>query len=309
MTLTFATIEDFLNMKDIEKPVESGFSTPIEAYDKNKIEDYLIRATRYIQRYTRRDFFPWVETREYPIPYAFHDLSLRRFPTAHLIVDQDLLEIIDIYNGVESVTSDYYYPLELNIKPHYAVAIKFPKYWGGYYGGLIPLRRYDEGIIRVTAVWGYAENTGGWRYPYNFWLSTNASLGYDLNNTDEIINITNAISIYDENGKSAFTKGRLIKIDDEFIEVMGVDDAKITVKRGARGTTAEEHKDGAVIYRWNVIEDITEATLQIAKTWREADISTGSRIGVSDVSAGAELSIPSDPLRIISSYHRSMLLE
>lgn len=311
MTLTYALVEDFFEMKDVKKPNVAGISLPIdsETYNRDRVKSYLVRATRFIQRYTRRDFYPWVETREYPIPYAFHDLSLRRFPSAHLIVDQDLAEILSIYNGVETIDPAYYYPLELNIKPHYAIAIKFPKYWGGWFGGVTPFKRYDEGIVAVTAVWGYTENTGGSRYPYDFWINTGEELPLALNNSETQITITNATTIYDQIGERAFLEGRLLKIDNEFLEVTGVDDTKITVIRGARGTTAVIHDVGASISRWRIIEDITEACLQIAKTWREADISNGSRIGVSDVSAGAELSIPSDPLRILASYHRSLILE
>lgn len=311
MTLTYALVEDFFSMKDVKKPDSTGVFLPVteEQYNRDRVKTYLLRATRFIQRYTRRDFYPWVETREYPIPYAFHDLSLRRFPSAHLILDQDLTEILSVNNGNENIDSAYYYPLELNIKPHYAIAIKFPKYWGGWFGGVTPFKRYDEGIVAVKAVWGYTENTGGWRYPDDFWVNTGKTLPSLINDSVTQIDITNATADYDQIGERAFLEGRLLKIDDEFLEITGIDNTKITVIRGARGTEAKEHNSGSLIRRWKVIEDIVEACLQIAKTWREADISAGSRIGVSDVSSGAELSIPSDPLRILASYHRSLILE
>ena len=308
MALTYAVLQDFIEMKDLGK---SGIVVDMSDKGRTKIEQYLLRATRYIQRHTRRDFFPWRETRKYPIPYTFYDLAVRRYPSAHLILDQDLIDVYVLNNGQEDIDDIYFYPLELNIKPHYAIAVKFPKYWGGMYGGVTPFTRFDEGLISVDGLWGYAENTGGWRYPDDFWINTQFSLTATLSDNSTVISIPSLGTQQDVLGEKPFVAGRLLKIEDEFIEIItdSIDTNTITVRRGARGTTAVEHLSGTLIERWRVIEDITEACLQIAKTWRESDISAGGRIGVSDVSPGAELSIPSDPLTILKSYSRSMILE
>lgn len=308
MALTYAVLEDFIEMKDLKK---SGIIVDLSEKGRTKIEQYLIRATRFIQRHTRRDFFPWRETRTYPIPYAFYDLAVRRYPSAHLQLDQDLIEVFTLNNGQEDITADYFYPLDLNIKPHYSIAIKFPKYWGGAFGGVTPFTRFDEGIISVDGLWGYAENTGGWRYPDDFWIDTLFTLTATLSDSSTTISIPALSDKQDELGEKPFVAGRMLRIDDEYLEIIAAstDTNTITVRRGARGSTPSEHLAGTLIERWRVIEDITEACLQIAKTWREADISAGSRIGVSDVSPGAELSIPADPLMILKSYSRSMLLE
>lgn len=308
MALTYAVLEDFIEMKDLNK---SGIIVDISEIGRTKIEQYLVRATRFIQRHTRRDFFAWRETRKYPVPYAFYDLALRRFPSAHLQLDQDLLEVYNLNNGQEDVAPDFYFPVDLNIKPHYALALKFPKYWGGAFGGVSPVRRFDEGIIEIDGLWGYAENTGGWRYPEDFWIDTQFTLTADLSDSSTVINIPSLSTRQDVIGEKPFVAGRMLRIGDEFLEIIAAntDTNTITVRRGARGSTALTHLVGTLIERWRVIEDITEACLQIAKTWREADISAGGRIGVSDVSPGAELSIPTDPLTILKSYSRSMILE
>ena len=308
MPLTYAVAEDFIEMKDLTK---SGIVVNISDIGRDKIESYLLRATRFIQRHTRRDFFPWRETRSFPIPHAFHNLSMRRYPAAHLIVDQDLIEIFTLNNGSEDVDPSFYYNIETNIKPHYGIAIKFPKYWGGLFGGVSPYKRYDEPIITVDALWGYAENIGGYRYPTDFWISTNYALESALNATDTGFGITNVDERVDDVGENPFVKGRLLRIDDEYMEVTSVNTTTdvVSVKRGVRGSTASEHDVNSLVDRWRVIDDIVEACLQIAKTWREADLAVGGRVGVSDVSVGAEIAIPSDPMGILDSYQRSQVLE
>jgi hypothetical protein len=302
MPLTYALLEDFIEMKDLKK---SGIVVDMSDKGREKIETYLVRATRFVQRYTRRDFLPWRQTRLFAIPYAFHNLSIRRFPSAKLAMDQDLLQVHSISNGSYQLPDDGYYLMELNIKPHHSVALKFPYYWGS---GTI-MSRFDEGTISIDAIWGYAESSGGYRYPDDFWIDTTFSLTAQLNETATQIAHNDIKFIKDELYEKAFIPGRLLLIDEEMIEVINVDDDVVYIRRAVRGTTRSIHAEDSKVYRWKVLEDITEACLQIAKIWREADLSAGNRIGVSDVSPGAELSIPSDPLRILNSYQRSMLLE
>ena len=86
------------------------------------------------------------------------------------------------------------------------------------------------------------------------------------------------------------------------------DPNRVKVIRGIRGTTAVAHTDPtSKIYKWHVEDDIVEARLQIAKTWRESDTSAGGRIGVNDYSAGVEIGIPADPLNTIKMYQRSLI--
>lgn len=299
MNLTYATVSDFLQMKDLGK---SGLIV-VSDTGKNKIDSYLERATRYIQRQTRRDFFPWIEDRLFPVPHSFYDLSMRRFPAANLPLDQDLLEALLVNNGQTNIPPDKYYLLETNVKPHYLVALKFPYYWGGLFGGAYPYNRYDQPIITVRGIWGYAD----YHYPNEFWIDT-FTLCPALDSTETSFVVSN-VQIIDSFGQEAFAIGRLLRIEDEFMIITGRDDTsnEITVQRGARGSEAVAHDADLPITRWRVIEDIVETCLQIAKIWRESDIAAGGRIGVSDVSTGAEITIPADPARIIASYQRSML--
>lgn len=295
--ITYATSDEFMSMKDIGK---TGLMV-VSSTSVDKIDDYLQRATRYIERATRRYFVPRFETREYAVPYSFYDLAVRRYPQAHLTLDMDLLEVTAINSGNTSLTSSDYYLLEHNIYPKHIVALNYPNYWGN-----TTLGRYDAPVISITGFWGYAD----FGYPSEHWIDTTQVVeagGIDA--TQTVITIVDS-DTDDDLGLKAFQKGGLLRVDDELMEIILVNaplDNQVTVRRGVRGTTAVAHDVDTVIYRWRVIDDIKEVCLQVAKTWREADVSAGGRIGVSDVSPGAELSIPEDPLSILKSYHRTLL--
>lgn len=299
--LTYITVQEFLDIKDSTK---TGIVTANTDSD-GKILSYLKKATRYIERYTRRRFFPYIERQEYPVPYAALDLRVRRFPSAHMKLNQDLLETITVNNGVQDLEPDDYYLLEHNVYPKTIIGVRFPNYWGGMYGGGSYYKRYDEAVVYVTGIWGYAD----FDYPRNNWINTGETVpigGIDATQTTlSLINTDGE----DENGETRFLVGKMVRINNEFMEVNAVNNTTnvITVKRGIHGSTASTHESGDIIYTWRVVDDIREVTYQIAKLWREAGIATGGRIGVSDVSVGAELGIPNDPLMIMKSYQRSLV--
>ena len=298
--ITYATLDEFKNMKDFEK---TGLVTlPAAALDK--IRDYLKMGTRYIERTTKRSFVPYYATKTYPVPHRFHDLAIRRFPTANLRLDEDLLEVVTMNNGVSDlVESTDYFLLENNIYPKNLVALKFPNYWGGISG--INLKRYDEPVINITGFWGFADKM----YPINFWVDSLEVIG-----VGGITASTTTITVLNADGSDSmdelrFTENMMLRIDDELLEVTDVNTTTnvLTVLRGVRGSTAAIHAAGTQITRWRVIDDIKQVCLQVAKTWREANIAVGGRIGVSDVSAGVEIGIPADPLAIIKMYVKTIL--
>ncbi len=296
---TYATVNDFIEMKDLTKP---GVVANLTVTASDKIQSYLERATRFIDRTTRRAFFPSISLKEYPVPYAYYDLAVRRFPSAHLSLDADLLETIIVNNGIKNLLTTDYFLLENNIYPKTAIALNYPNYWGGLGGAL---KRYDQPTISITGIWGYAD----YNYPNEFWINTNEVVPIAGMTANQTTLVLTDIDADDANGRIRFSVGNLIRIDNEFMEVTAINTGTntLTLIRGAKGSTAVVHNAGVVIKKWRVIEDIQWCCLQIAKIWREADLAAGSRIGVSDVSSGAELSIPDDPLKILKLYTRSII--
>lgn len=296
--LTYATLNDMKLVKQVRK-IES-------AEGDEKFRFYLRAATRFIDRNTRRRFFPYYDTQTLPIPYKYIDLSVKQFPSADLYFHGDLLEPIKVMNSDGSELSRGYqsdYWLEPANKTPYAWAsVNFPSYWGGYIQGAN--YRPSQPIISFEGIWGYHDEY----HLGDAWIETLEFLEAPLDAT------TNTLVVQDAEGQDSwgilrFDPGYLLRIDNEFIEVVNVDPDTntLTLRRGVNGSVKAEHEAGAEIFRWRVIEDIVEVCIQVAKTWREADTSAGSRIGVSDYSAGAELNIPNDPLAIISKYTRSIM--
>lgn len=298
--LTYATAADFIQMKDI------GRSGLISISDSSieKIEFYLRQATQWINRYTRREFIPWVEERVFPVPYSFYDLRVRRFPSAHLKLDQDLLEIITLTNGSKTLKESSYYTLEHNIYPKSIVVVKFPDFWGGQFGANINTR-YDEAVVKIEGIWGYAD----YQYPREYWVDTLQVIesgGITANQTT--FNVS-TVDSFDNYGERGFATGNLLRIDNELMEVTAIDPTlnSVTVKRGVRGSSRSAHDANSVIKRWRVRDDIMQVCLTVAKQWREANLAAGGRIGVSDQSVGVEIGIPADALEIAKSYTRSIL--
>lgn len=296
--LTYATLNDIKLIKQV-KQISS-----VEGDEKFKY--YLRAATRFIERNTRRKFFPYYSTQSLPIPYEYIDLSVKQFPSADLYFHDDLLEPIQVLNSDGTVMKRGYqadYWLEPANKTPYAWAsVNFPSYWGGYVQGVN--YRPSQPIITIEGIWGYHDEY----HMGDAWVETLEFLDAPLGDTES------TLAVQDVDGKDSwgvlrFDSGYLLRIDNEFIEVVdaNITTNTLTLRRGVNGSSRVSHEAGATIYRWRVIEDIVEVCIQVAKTWREADTSAGSRIGVSDYSAGAEINIPNDPLAIISKYTRSIM--
>lgn len=319
--LTYATLDDFKVAKQVKNiiPSASGVSAERLAEAEEKINDYLARATRYINRFTRREFFPYKQTRRYPVPHKFLDLQLRRFLTADLYLDEDLLDVLILQNGTVNDSAlvrdtDYFFNVS-NIYPIQSIELKFPNFWGGAYEVGILSRTFNEPIIEVNGIWGYHD-----KYPRadEAWVDTLETIplgGILATDTSFIATDPNGT---DRLGMQRFQAGYMIMVDQrtedtpediEFIEVTGVDTDTNTVSfiRGVRGTAPMDLIEGGRIMRWRVVEDIVEACLQIAKTWRESDTAAGGRLGVSDISAGVEIGIPADPLNVIKMYQKSFV--
>lgn len=300
--LTYATIYDFRQMKEVDKSGVSGGYISQTLFDNkdDKMLAYLARASRFIQRFTRRDFYPRVETRSFGIPYRYLDLRLYRNRTGNLVLDKDLLEVSQVYDGEKTLTTDEYFLLDANIYPKTEIAIQFPRYWGG---DAYRTSHIEKPEITITGIWGYHD-----QYAYDAWLDTYEVIqagGIDSNITTLTLSDVDGL---DEFGLPRLLEGYLIRVNTEFMEVVSVDsDANtVQVRRGVRGTSAITHAENSAIHRWRVIEDIVEATLQIAKTWRESGVAAGGRLGTSDLAATVEINIPNDPLMVVKMYQRKM---
>lgn len=307
--LTYATLDDFKIAKQIKRITpgdKAGITAELLALADEKISDYLIRATRYISRFTRRDFFPYRQIRKFPVPHTFSDLRERRYLSSDLYMDEDLLEVKQLANEEQILrpNKDYFFQTA-NIYPIQAIGLKFPNFWGGLYAATTMSRAFDDPVINVDGIWGYHD-----RYPREneAWVDTKDTVGSDIDATQT------SITVSDADGKDAqylrrFTIGNLIRVEEEFMEVVDINTTSntLTVLRGIRGTEASAHLSTKKIFRWRVVEDIVQACMVVAKVWRESDTAAGGRMGVTDMSAGIEIGIPGDVQTIIKMYQRTFV--
>lgn len=309
--LTYCTLSQFRAVKQIENA-----NTPAD----DVIEQYLRRATRFIDTYTKRRFYPWRETREFTIPAEYVNLRLRSFPGADLMVDQDLLEIFEVLTGdfsvedpapVELTENTDFHTIPFNVYPKWGLRLVWPNFWTGTFSANIG-GSYRIPSIRIDALWGFNEND-----PNNpAWDDSGQVLpvgGLDDSATSLELAGTD---LEDEYGEEAIPVGTLVRLEDELCEVIGYTETSTpsalttyTLKRGVNGTTAVAHDAGVAIQRYRVPQEIVEACFQICKAWREHDQTVGGRQGVSQMSIGVELDIPPDAKAILQSRVRSMSLD
>lgn len=284
----------------------SGGVIPVDPNDSNARKEvctYLIAASRYIQGITRRDFVPYQITKKYPIPHRFNDLSMRRYVRAPVRLDADLLEAFEVVNADNEVLTpdEDYFLLETNFYPKYEIELQFPNYWKkGFF-----FTNYKAPVISVTGIWGYHDD-----YNFGAWEDTTQVVpaGGITASTNPIVLDDGAA--LDACGAPYFTFDVMYRIDNEFLTVKSVDELdadSITFNRGVRGSTAAIHAAGTKIYRWRVLEQIQNTTMQIAKIWREFQQAAGGRLGIGDYQASVELGVPGDAQTIIKKYIRSIL--
>lgn len=118
----------------------------------------------------------------------------------------------------------------------------------------------DPAYVDITGVWG-------WHSDYaNAWEDSGATLSADATSSATELS-TSGIDPDDLYGDPhRISRGALLKIDDEFILVVGASKVndKVTVKRGVLGSTAAAHSSGDTIYVWQVEEPIRSVTARQA---------------------------------------------
>jgi len=206
-----------------------------------------------------------------------------------------------------------FFPLDFNYSPFYGLHLVFPNAWTGTFVGSSYRNQYPQ--LLIMGLWGYHE-----QYP-EAWVDTletapDGDFSDAFSSAFPITGISaeaTTLLVADTTGEDAwgltrFEEGMLLRIDDELLEVNAVlSDTSISVKRGAHGSFAVPHSGGVPILRYAVQQDVIEACITIAATWREADDSKGGRQGVSDMSQGVQISLPEDVVRILTRLQRAMV--
>ena len=97
--------------------------------------------------------------------------------------------------------------------------------------------------------------------------------------TVDAIGSTSSTSVSVSSGSTTYV-GDTIVVDTEQMYVSAVSGNNLTVIRGVNGTTAATHSGSATYYRWIYPEDVSQAALDIARTyWRSRDAGLTTMIG------------------------------
>lgn len=111
--------------------------------------------------------------------------------------------------------------------------------------------------VSVTGVWGLHAD-----YP-RAWLAVD-TLGGNINASVTTLTAGNPAGDDAYRQPYRISAGHLLKIDDEYMDVVEVQSTTVTVIRGVNGTTAAAHTAGATVSRWEVMPEVQYAVARQA---------------------------------------------
>ena len=123
--------------------------------------------------------------------------------------------------------------------------------------------------------------------------------------TIDAIGSTSTTAVSVASGSGTYV-GDTIIIDTEQLYVSAVSGNNLTVIRGVNGTTAATHSGGAAYYRWKYPDDVTQAALDIARTyWRSRDAGLTTIIGSGEMGITTPSSEENGILKRLDHYRNS----
>ena len=233
MTNKYATLTDYKAYT-----TSRGQTASTDTTDDGVISNLLTQASRDLDRETKRQYYPSIETRLYDIP---NDRDL--------LLDGDLLEVTTLTNGDLLEITNSNYLLKGNRPPYWCVSLRDTSTvsWATSAAGSA------EQVISLAGVWGYHD-----LYSQRGWLAV-GTLGAAITDTSTLAFTMSA-------GHSVVV-GNILKIDTEYYNVSTVATNTITpVKRGDNGSTAATHLNGATVYAWQPMDEVKQNVLEIANS-------------------------------------------
>jgi hypothetical protein len=224
---TYATLTDLRHRLGL---------TASQTADDGLLLSYLVAASRLIDAYTGRHFYPVRETRFYTYQHA-----------AQLLLDADLLTLHTLSNGsIIPLDACHILPGVLVLDQTQAV----------FTSGADPV---DS--ISVTGLWGFHTD---WE---RAWIASDDSIQNNPLSANILSVMVNDIDGMDLTGYQArFAVGQLLRLEDEYVCVraIAIDTNVLTVERGVNGTTAANHAQGTPIDVYQPPEDVKQACLRVA---------------------------------------------
>lgn len=223
--------------------------------DDDLLKRFITEASALIHRTTERSFTPYRAARVQDF-YANYDLNL----------DADLLHVLAVTNG-NGAAIDL---AAIRTQP----ANDYPKWRLSLSRGsgvVFTWEHEREQAIEVEGIWGYHTD-----YP-SAWVDTLAVLPDEGLDSSATSFTTSDAAGLNANGAPRFEVGQILKIEDEFIRVVGLTfaeegDDTVTIRRAQLGTTAAAHSAGTSIESWQVLPDIEwQATRLVVWAYQHRD--------------------------------------
>lgn len=213
-----------------------GQTSSTDAADDAVIETLLKSSSRYIDYQTARHFYPSIQTRYYDVPEG-----------RILQLDDDLLEVITLTNGVGTVIPSTEYTLKpSNGSPYLSIRLvdNSTFLWASDGAGDV------HDIIAVNGIWGFHN-----RYHLNLAWLLGSTLNEDLDTSETGTDVTSG---------TLFSVGDIIRFGNEFGYVSNKATNTLTNTRGENGSTAAIHLTGANVYIWQFMEEVKNCVLETA---------------------------------------------
>lgn len=249
-----------------------------DTQDDTLLLSFIRNASRAIDRYTRRRFYPRRETR-------FYDYK----NTDEVRLDDDLLEVITVrtQNGACTVASAVMYlgtGAEWNRPPYERIVMRSDS------GSLFSYSGRTQRANEITAYWGYHEEWSG------AWVDTGTSLSINYTQGASSLNFTTGSTgagASDVQGVAPrFFVGDTLRIGDSFFNITaaGSENTLAVGVPGVNGTSAASVASGTSITKLLPEADIRWSTKRLA-SWLYGQKDTPYQPKVANRTLG-ELEIP-----------------
>lgn len=240
-----------------------------EVSDDEELRKILTRASRQIDRYCRRYFYPKRHTGTSTLKYDLPQGGILRFD------EEDVLEIkgLSHINGASEIDSSVYWLKcgdNWNITPYDRLELDESS------GSIFNFTGTPQRAVHVDAITGYRENYG------DSWINSGGSLTDALGAAITTASVSASQSPNLEGIWPRFYENQVWKVDNEFMYVQDtINASSVRLIRGINGTTAAAHAASATIYTWQPEYDIEEATIELsAFAYQKAKSPFSNRISV-----------------------------
>lgn len=228
--------------------------------DDDLLLSFLIAASRFIDTFCKRTFYPTWKVRKYDysaqnnaVTYIGQRLAL----VDTLKVQDDLLELVELKtdNGTRTIAlADVLLKCgdEYDLTPYDRIIIKLEAV-SGYFG----FSGSPQQAHQVTGIFGYHNDYA------RAWLDSLDTLATGINDTVRVLAVNDAAGADAAGIAPRFKRRQVWRIENEFVEVIEITGNSIEVERGKFGSTAVAHSSGSAIKVFQPIATIVQATRRI----------------------------------------------